>query len=82
MDGERRGWFGTPDQLLHFLRTVGADRDENGDFMLAGDEGPAFGLGHRDVVVPASTVYFEGGRPHGLAAGLSGTSYGMAVAVI
>jgi hypothetical protein len=79
---DRLGWFGTPDQLLHFLRTVNADRDEDGQFLVAGEEGPMVGLGGLDVVVPASTVYFTGGQAHGLASGLQGTSYGMGIVVI
>lgn len=78
---EPLGWFGLNDQLLHFLRTVGADRDSDGRFLIAG-EPVAVGLGGQDVVVPAATMYFVAGMPRGLASGLGGTSYGMRVAVI
>jgi hypothetical protein len=79
---EHMGWFGTVDQLLHFMRTVGADRDEDGQFLVAGEEGPMVGLGGQDVVVPASTVYFVRGQAAGLASGMRSTSYGMGIVVI
>lgn len=75
------GWFGGTGHVLHFLRTMGADRDTDGAFLLGG-EPPAIGIGGQDVVVPAGTTYFIGGVPAKLAAGLRGTSYGMAVVVI
>ena len=75
------GWFGAKEQLMHFLRTVSADRDSEGLFLIAG-EPIAVGLGGQDVVVPAATVYFHDGKAAGLASGLRGTSYGMSVAVI
>ncbi len=77
---ERPGWFGLSAQLLHFLRTVGADRAEDGKFLIGGLV--VTGLGGEDVVLDAEAVYFVGGQPHGLASGLAGTSYGMSVMVI
>jgi hypothetical protein len=74
------GWFGTPDQLTHFLRVVGADRDPDGRFLIGG--AVISGLGGLDVLVSPDAVYFIGGSPHGLALDLRGTSYGMAVTVI
>ncbi len=77
---ERPGWFGLSSQLLHFLWTVGADRDEDGKFLVGGMV--AAGLGGGDIVLGAEAVYFVGGQPRGLASGLAGTSYGMSVMVI
>lgn len=78
---DRLGWFGQPDQMLHYLRTVGADRDAEGQFLVAGMP-VVLGLGGLDVVVPTETVYFVGGQPCGLAAGLRGTSYGIGMVVL
>jgi len=82
MGTENLGWFGNVDQLLHFLRTVQADRDSDGRFLLGGTDRPAVGLGGFDVVVPAGTTYFVNGQAVGLASNLRGTSYGMGVVVI
>lgn len=78
---ERQGWFGLTDHLMHFLRTVGADRGPDGLFLIGGAP-ITTGLGGQEVVVPAETVYFLDGHAAGLAAGLRGTSYGMAITVI
>lgn len=75
-----KGWFGTPAQLDNFLRVVGADRDEDGKFLIGGTL--AVGLGAQDVVVGSDAVYFVNGEPHNLALGLAGTSYGLSVVVI
>lgn len=80
------GWIGRTDQVLHFLRTVGADRDEGGAFVLRGpDGGPSTFMGDTapdaDCVIPASVEYRAGGRWCNLAAGLLGTSYGLGVVV-
>lgn len=77
------GWFGLKGHLDHFLRTVGADTDEQGRFLIAGSEGcVAVGIGGQDVVVASDAVYFVGGKAAGLARNLRGTSYGHSVMVL
>jgi hypothetical protein len=78
------GWFGVKSQVLHYLRVVGADRDEEGRFILKGEVASYMGLGGEnvDVAIPAETQYFVNGQPRNLAAGLRSTSYGLKVYVI
>ena len=77
---DKRGWCGVQRQVLYYLRLVGADRDEEGRFLIGG-EGICSFMGmtgeHAEVVIPHSTVYFVNGQPSGLAAGLNSTSYGV-----
>jgi hypothetical protein len=75
-------WFGTADQLRHFLTTMRADRDEAGRFLIGGCDGLVVGLGGQDVVVPPTATYFVNGRAGSLALDLRGTSYGMAIVMI
>jgi hypothetical protein len=77
------GWIGTKGQLLHYLAVVGADRDEKGDFKVDGAISTFMGLqgDDADVVVAADAVYLVGGERKALAAGLSSTSYGLAIKV-
>lgn len=81
-----RGWFGTMSQVKHYLRTVGADRDPQGNFYVTGVEVLSFmGIDDGDnteVVVPSNCSYLSGGRECNLAGGLATTSYGMSVFVI
>ena len=81
---DHAGWIGINRQLLHFLRVIGADRDEDGKFLVTGSIVTFLGLGDLDaeVVVGAGAKYFIDGQPAGLAAGLHSTSYGMKVQVI
>lgn len=82
-DLERLGWFGPLASLLHFLATVRADQDGDGNYLVGGQHHDvAVGLGGQDVVVGPVAVYFVDGAPHGLASELRGTSYGMAIVVI
>lgn len=84
IDPKYRGWTGINRQLLHYLRIVGADRDEEGKFLVAGSIVTFMGIGGEDadVVVGGDAVYFMQGQPCNLAAGLKTTSYGMGVIVI
>ena len=78
------GWIGAQGQAMHFLRTMNADRDEEGRFLIAGKPPTTF-LGmdgdNTDMVIPDETVYRKDGVWWGLASGLAGTSYGMQVKV-
>lgn len=74
------GWAGVMRHVLHYLRTVGADQDEEGNFLIGGPGVMSFmGMSgeNAEVVVPAETVYFVNGRQAPLAAGLNATSYGL-----
>ena len=76
------GWIGMTSQVLHYLGTVGADRDAEGKFMVAGEEpSTLMGLGE-EMVVPGGCCYLKDGHPVNLAAGLRSTSYGTGVVVI
>jgi len=79
-----RGWSGTMSQVLHYLRTVGADCDEENKFIVEGEVVSFLGLGgeNADVVVPPNARYFINGQPKALAAGLGTTSYGIRPIVI
>ena len=74
------GWLGNPEQLLHMLRTVGADTDPDGNFLIFGE--PVISGLDGDVVVPAGAEYAVGGKRANLAALLADTSYGTTVKVI
>lgn len=81
------GWFGIQRQVLHFLRTVGADRDPTGNFLIGGTQVISGFMGldegeNTEVVIPTETYYLSNGRQCNLAAGLRSTSYGTAVYVI
>jgi hypothetical protein len=60
-----RRWPGLPDHVLHFLRTMNTDRDEDGRFLIGGDV--FAGLGYGDVVVGPDAVFFVAGEAPGLA---------------
>lgn len=79
------GWIGTNRQVTYYLGIVGADRDEQGRFIIV--RGGVFSFmgdasENADAVVDSEACYLIGGKPSGLAAGLSKTSYGMNVVVI
>ena len=79
------GWAGRMGQVLYYLRVVGADTDADGRPIIGGAPVVSFmGMSgdDADVIVPADTVYFVGGKPSGLASGLGATSYGTRVTVI
>lgn len=77
------GWTGTMRAVLHYLGIVGADRGEDGGYLVRGEVLSFMGVGGPDaeVVVTDGTVYFVDGRACNLAAGLASTSGGVAVAV-
>lgn len=73
-----RGWSGIMSQMLHYLRTVGADHDDDGRFLISGDVVTFLGMGgeNAETVVGPETLYYIAGHAYGLAAGLGTTSYG------
>jgi len=78
---ERRGWFGPMRQLLYVLATVGADKDEEGHFLIA-NHPVVVGLGGDEAVVHADCSYLVDGQPRSLAGMLRSTSYGTGVVVL
>jgi len=73
------GWIGQREQLLYVLRTIGADRDLEGNFLVYGE--PVIAGLSGDVVVPAESEYAVAGKRANLAALLSATSYGVSLRV-
>ncbi len=82
----RQGWIGLQGQVLHYLRTVGADRDAEGRFLIGKGQVATFlgmDLGDAtETVIDSDALYYHNGYPCGLAAGLHSTSYGVKVYVI
>lgn len=81
------GWIGVARQMLHYLSTVGADRDEEGRFLVRPPGSVSSFMGmegeNAEVVVSGEACYRVGGeRWCNLAAGLATTSYGLKVTVI
>jgi hypothetical protein len=74
------GWFGSPEQVEHVLKTLGADKDEEGRFLLYG-EAPFVGL-DGDLVVSSKVLYSVSGKRQNLVAALRKTSYGLSVTVL
>ena len=76
------GWLGTENELMNYLRVVGADKDDEGRFLIYGEPVSSFMGMDEEFLVPAGTEYSVGGRRCNLAAGLSSTSGGLGVTVI
>lgn len=74
------GWMGEESQLLHTLRTFGADVDEEGKFLIY-DKPVIKGL-DGSVVVHQNTKCTIKGQPTSVAHLLHQTSYGVKVVVI
>lgn len=77
-----QGWVGDIQNVLHALRTVGADTDaESGEFLLYG-AAPAVGLDGTEAVIPPECQYSIDGRRCSLSGLMASTSYGVRVTVI
>lgn len=74
------GWIGHPEHLLHVLSIVGADKDDEGNFLVYG-EPVVTGL-TVEVLVPTGAEYSVQGTRANLASLLTQTSYGSKVTVI
>jgi len=70
------GWIGPSSQFKYVLQVMGADRDEKGNFIVAGSIFSFLGLGE-EIVVGDDAEYFVGGKPVNLAGALAATSYGV-----
>lgn len=80
-----QGWIGMADQIEHYLRVVGADRDESGKYKVYtnGGRGPVSFLGMgEEIVLDGTEEYSVDGHHNNLAAGLRSTSYGCSVMVL
>lgn len=79
------GWIGPKRQLLHYLSTVRAERDSDGNFLIGGAPVSSYmGMDDddNDVVVPGETWCILNGHQVPIAPGLNSTSYRMPVTVI
>ena len=75
------GWIGSNDELQRALQAAGADRDEEGRFLIYGNPPVSFlGMGE-EYVVPDGAMYSVGGEKKNLAE-LLATGGGMKVHVI
>ncbi len=77
----RPGHMCSSGQLLHVLRVAGADKDEDGKFLIEGSIVSFMGMGEEMVVSP-DAVYFRNGQRCNVALALQGTSYGTKIVVI
>ena len=76
------GWIGSSKQMLYVMEHFGADKDEDGNFLVYGEEPVSFlGLGE-EYVVSDKVEYSVNNKRFSLAAALGQTSYGMKVKVI
>lgn len=70
------GWIGLTDQMIWVLQVFGADKDEQGQFMVAGSISTFLGLGD-EILVGDDAVFFVNGKPSSLARAMGTTSYGV-----
>lgn len=75
------GWIGPTSQLLHALDVAGADRDDEGNFLIT-THPVITGIGGEEAVVHDRCTYLRRGQPLSLAGLMNSTSYGTAVTVI
>jgi len=82
------GWIGTVREVTHYLATVGADKNEQDEYALAGPESraPATFMGLRgpdaEIVIPDEVCYYVDGEKRALAGGLATTSMGLSGIVV
>ena len=77
-----KGWIGTTDNVLYVLRTIGADQDTDGKFLIYGKPPASFlGIGE-ETLVSEETKYSVNGIKYSLSGLLNSTSYGLKVNVI
>ena len=75
------GWVGGKEELRAALIVAGADRDDEGAFILSGNITSFMGAGD-EFVVGADAVYFVGGEAKSLVEALGQTGGGLKVKVI
>jgi|GEM_PF-4804648 hypothetical protein len=74
------GWFGRKDHMIHALRTMGADTDEDGRYLVKGHV--VSGLGGEEMVIGNDAQYRMNGQWCGLVGLMNSTSYGIKIHVI
>ena len=77
------GWIGSTHQVEYALKVVNADRDENGKFMIFGEQPPVTFMGMGDeMAIGDDLSYSCDGQRMSLAGLMRSTSYGVGVNVI
>ena len=74
-------WFGDTDDVLAFLEKQGADKDDQGRFLIYNKE-TIQGLGSVETIVPEGTTYTVDGNPHDLKEGLEKEKGGVSIVCI
>ena len=74
------GWFGESSQLLYALETFGADKDENGCFVVF--DAPVTAGFDGGVCVPENAKCLINGKPSSIADLMRQTSYGISATII
>jgi len=70
------GWMGEMQHLIHVLNVVGADKDEEGSFLIYNGGIHSFlGLGE-EVTINDESEYSIGGKKASVAGLMNSTSYG------
>ena len=75
------GWFGLERQLRYALSVVGADKDEQGRYLIY-NKPVTVGIDESEVVVHDETSYSVNGKRRNLARLINSNSFGVAVNVI
>ena len=76
------GWIGYIDKVQHVLSTIGADKDQEGKFLIYGKPPVTFlGIGE-EMLISDQTEYSVKKQRFGLAVLMNSTSYGLKVNVI
>lgn len=80
------GWIGMTSQVEYYLSIVGADQDEQGNYLLVGEtesDAPSSFMGAGvETLIPSGCCYLVKGKRCNLAQGLASTSYGQKITVI
>lgn len=71
------GWLGMADDVVYTLGVIGADRDEDGRFVVTRGGVASFMGAGEEVCISDDASYFVDGDPKPLAALMNDTSYGV-----
>jgi hypothetical protein len=74
-------WLGSVREVQYYLGAVGADRGDDGRFIISGAP-PHTGSEPDRLIIPDGTVYFRRGNPFLLADAMGRTSYGTTVSEV
>ncbi len=56
-------WFGPVDAVKRALQEIGADKDEQGTYILTGSNLPVRSLGGDEIMLPPDTKCYVDGKP-------------------